>query len=131
MYNEQEVINNILKALSPLGGAATEKILHDCIKASREARYRAHLRLPRRMAACPREGYERYLVSNWGYVRHSGKTKERILRPAPKHEYVRIAVPTGEAGQTNNTWSTNWSQNHSSSDLPFQKTRIWPSQLRS
>lgn len=101
MANEQVLIDLILKALSSLGGAAAEKTLHDCVKALRESRYYGRsYNYPQEWRPILRTGYERYLVSNWGYVRHSAKATDRILRPAPKHEYARIAVPTGVAGQT-------------------------------
>ena len=45
-----------------------------------------------------REGYEQYLVSNWGFVRH--KTKSEYLKPAAEHQYARASMkaPNGASG---------------------------------
>ena len=39
-----------------------------------------------------RDGYEHYLVSNWGYVCLATKLGRHILEPALEHEYARVCL---------------------------------------
>ena len=99
---EKEVVERILAMLVSFGGGAiSERLLQEAIKTSREARYyNRSYGYPEEWRPVLREGYSQYVVSNWGYVRHEKKAMQGILRPATSHEYARIAVPKGEAGQT-------------------------------
>jgi len=91
--DEKPIVAALLKALADIDGTTTERILHQCIKASREQRYFDRTYdYPQEWRPVLRPRFEQYLVSNWGYVRLESKSIDRILRPAFEHEYTRVGL---------------------------------------
>lgn len=92
-FNHKNIVSSILQQLSEFDFYDREKILNKCLGENRVARYYDRkCDYSQEWRPVVRQGYERYLVSNWGFVRHSSKAEDVILRPAPQITYARVAL---------------------------------------
>jgi len=87
------VVTEILKMLDSCPPSSRERLLMDCVKASRLRRYNNRsYDYPQLWKPVLRAGYGQYVVSNWGYVRHVAKSDDRILKPSLEHQYARAPL---------------------------------------
>jgi hypothetical protein len=86
-------IAHILDSIDHLDALTREWILKASLKQSRENRYfnRAFAG-QQTWKPVLRPGYEQYVVSDWGFVRHVNKAATRCLRPSFEHEYARAPL---------------------------------------
>jgi hypothetical protein len=83
-------LNEVLQSVSHLSPTDREIVLQASLKYSRERRYfDRDCSGVQEWRSVVRPRYTQYLVSNWGFVRHSRKPIKAILRPAFGHEYAR------------------------------------------
>jgi hypothetical protein len=86
-------LEQILQCVSHLFLSDRELVLKQSLKYERERRYfKRQCVGEQEWRPVVRPGYTQYLVSNWGYVRHSGKPVGNELRPAFEHEYARAPM---------------------------------------
>lgn len=93
-------LDSVLQLISHLSPADREVVLQASLKYSRERRYFDRQCIGHQeWRPVVRAGYTQYLVSNWGFVRHSRKGMDSLLRPAFGHEYAR--APFSAANRNN------------------------------
>jgi len=86
-------VDRILASVGHLDAMTLEIILKACLKRSREFRYFSRVfPYPEEWRPVLRSGYNQYVVSNWGFVRHKNKTDTKKLRPAFEHDYARAPL---------------------------------------
>ena len=89
----RQLVDDVLATVAHLDPTTREFILQACLKASRESRYFNRTFLDAELwRPILRDGYQQYVVSNWGFVRHQNKSESNKLRPAFEHQYARAPL---------------------------------------
>jgi hypothetical protein len=84
--------NQIIRTMSQLPPLLAEEVLRRCMMALREQRYFARECAPQRWMPVVRPGYEKYVVSEFGYVRIESKSPDKRLEPMFRDEYARVGL---------------------------------------
>ena len=84
------ILDEVLQGAPP---AEADRILMECLSELRRRRYE-NRRCDYKQEWKPvlREGYQQYLVSNWGFVILGKKIGQRPLKPDLRHEYARVGL---------------------------------------